>query len=120
MTTADADAPLLDVPYLDDMREWLGDEALAGLLATAPEQLESELAALAGHWRAGDLAAVRESGHRIKGAAGSVACRRLSALGHRVQLLDAFDEPLLADVTAAVAAATAALAEYRAGLVVPA
>lgn len=111
MTVADNDLPLLDTPYLDDMRGWLGDDVLASLLLTAPESFAAELATIETKWRNADLREVQEAGHRLKGAAGSVACRRLSDAGQTFQMLSGLDRPaMIEDLKTEVAAA--ALAEY--------
>lgn len=112
-----SDEPILDTPYLDDMREWVGGEALITLLACAPEALKAELAILRAAWDRADLSEVRETGHRLKGAAGSVACRRLAAMGHTVQTLRGLDESHLLDMLDdAVEAALSAIAAYAEGL----
>ncbi|MGE5504273.1 MAG: hypothetical protein ACM31L_07595, partial [Actinomycetota bacterium] len=41
------DRPLADHAYLDDMRGWVGDETLAGLIGGAATVLRTELDALA-------------------------------------------------------------------------
>ncbi len=83
-----SDLPVLDNAYLEDMRQWVGDSTLLGLLATAPDSFTGELAAIRSAWNAKDLQTVRETGHRLKGAAGSVGCRRLADLGHQFQKLE--------------------------------
>lgn len=79
------DAPIVDLSYLEDMRQWVGDDSLIGLLATAPESFNGELAAIRAAWEIMDLQAVRETAHRLKGAAGSVGCRRLAEMANQLQ-----------------------------------
>lgn len=113
MTIANSELPVLDIAYLDDMRGWIGDDVLASLLEVAPESFAGELASIETNWQAADLREVQEAGHRLKGAAGSVACRRLSDAGQTFQLLPALDQPgVIDELRAEVAAAKAALAEY--------
>lgn len=81
--------PVLDPTYLEDMRQWVGNEALQALLATAPDSFRAELAAIQAGWTAGDLRAVRENAHRLKGAAGSVGCRRLADAAQVLQKIGA-------------------------------
>jgi CheY-like chemotaxis protein len=108
--------PVLDSAYLDDMRQWVGDETVLALLATAPDSLRGEFAALRAAWAAGDLHQVHETGHRMKGAAGSVGARRLAALAHAMQNLSPaeFTGTLRLDgLAAALDTAMAALAAWR-------
>lgn len=100
--------PIIDDAYLEDMRQWVGDATLLSLLATAPESFTGELAAIQAAWQSGDLAAVHETAHRLKGAAGSVGCRRLAETAHRMQKLTQAEfgearhlDQLIAEVTTA-------------------
>lgn len=78
-------APVLDPTYLDDMRQWVGDQTLLTLLASAPESFMTELAAIRLAWEDGNAQGVRENAHRLKGAAGSIGCRRLADLAQAMQ-----------------------------------
>ncbi|MEW5727904.1 MAG: Hpt domain-containing protein [Pseudomonadota bacterium] len=116
-TITAAEAPVLDIAYLDDMRGWVGEEVLAGLLDAAPGSLAEMIAAIQEAWAAADLGEVREAGHRLKGGASSIACRRLADIGHRIQFLAGLDDrAVLAELEAEGGEATAAIASYRAAL----
>lgn len=111
------DDPILYTPFLDDMREWLGDDVLVPLLDCAPEALRAEMGALRVAWHRADLDEVRETGHRIKGAAGSVACRRLASMAHTFQMLDGLEDSRMLDTLhAAVEDAASAITAYSSGL----
>lgn len=107
---APALAPVLDLDYLEDMRQWVGDDTLLSLLSTAPASFDGELTTIGAAWDSGDIHMVRETAHRLKGAAGSIGCRRLADLAHRLQkmteeeLSDRSHEDVLAqEVKAALA-----------------
>lgn len=106
--------PVLDEAYMNDMRQWVGDGTALTLLAAAPDSFRDELQAITAAWNNGDGKSVRENAHRLKGAAGSVGCRRLAETAQILQRSDIQDlndrqplERLTADVTAAIAATTA-------------
>ncbi|HLO75177.1 MAG TPA: ATP-binding protein [Magnetospirillum sp.] len=106
-------APVLDDAYLEDMRQWVGDATLLSLLATAPTSFFDELQAIRAAWEAGDITGVRENAHRLKGAAGSVGCRRLAEVAQGLQKLPDADlgatghlDQLAEAVEAALAATT--------------
>ncbi|MGE5478101.1 MAG: ATP-binding protein [Bacteroidales bacterium] len=110
------DAPVLDGHYLEDMRQWVGDSALLTLLATAPDSFNAELASIQAAWREGNAVSARENAHRLKGAAGSVGCRRLAELAQQIQKLnpsDLGDPGLLGRLEGEVAAAIAATSQWR-------
>lgn len=112
----DEEFPLLDQAYLEDMRQWVGDSTLLTLLATAPASFSDELAAIRAAWHGGNVDAVRENAHRLKGAAGSVGCRRLSALAQTLQRVAAEEltsPALLQELETEVAAAIAAATQWR-------
>lgn len=105
--------PVLDPAYLDDMRQWVGDETLLNLLATAPDSFNTELASIRLAWNSGNAQAVRENAHRLKGAAGSVGCRRLADMAQALQKMADGDlvaierlDTLEQEVASAIAAAT--------------
>lgn len=111
------DVPVLDAAYLDDMRGWVGDEVLAELLEAAPMSLDDMIGGVRGAWENGDLAAVHEAGHRLKGGAASIACRRLAELAHRIQTITGLeDSAALTRISREAEAAKDAIAGYRAGL----
>jgi len=83
-----AAVPVLDSAYLEDMRQWVGDATLLSLLATAPESFNGELTTIRSASEAQDFQLMRETAHRLKGAAGSVGCRRLADLAHQIQRMD--------------------------------
>lgn len=106
--------PVLDPAYLDDMRQWVGDSTVLALLAAAPQSFRDELTQITEAWQARNLRGVRENAHRLKGAAGSVGCRRLADTAQSIQKsgdADLGDPCLLqrlnTDVDAAIAATTA-------------
>ncbi|MGE5514461.1 MAG: ATP-binding protein [Bacteroidota bacterium] len=108
--------PVLDPAYLDDMRQWVGDATLLTLLATAPDSFNDELASIRTAWRDGDLQGVRENAHRLKGAAGSVGCRRLAEVAQAAQKITAADlatPTLLRELETGVVAAIAAATQWR-------
>ncbi|MBC7905794.1 MAG: response regulator [Rhodospirillaceae bacterium] len=108
--------PILDVAYLEDMRQWVGDDTLVSLLATAPDSFNGELSAIGSAWERGDLNMVRETAHRLKGAAGSIGCRRLSDLAHRLQKMDEAElseAGYLDTLTTEISAALCELAQWR-------
>ncbi len=108
-----ADTPVLDMAYLDDMRGWVGDDVLMELLKAAPPNLAAMIEAVREAWRNGDVETVREAGHRLKGGASSIACRRLADLGQAIQLLKSLDDAtLLPRLDAEERAAMAAIAAY--------
>lgn len=113
---------ILDHPYLDDMREWVGDDVIATLLSSAPEALRAEIASLRAAWERADLAEIREVGHRLKGAAGSVACRRLASMGQMIQTLPDLpkDAGFLDPIADAVEEAAISIAAYVDGLAIKA
>jgi Signal transduction histidine kinase len=86
---APSEIPVVDDSYLEDMRQWVGDDTLLGLLGSAPDSFTGEMAIIRAAWECGDLDVVRETAHRLKGAAGSVGCRRLSSFAHVIQKLEA-------------------------------
>lgn len=104
-------APVLDMDYVEDMRHWVGDATVTSLMTSAPQSFTQELADLREAWHEGDIQTVREKAHRLKGAAGSVGCRRLSDLAQIIQKLPEPDlqrhehlEQLVSEVAAASAA----------------
>lgn len=116
MPPMDGESPLLDHDYLEDMRQWIGDATLLTLLATAPDSFRSEQDAIRAAWHAGQVDNVRENAHRLKGAAGSVGCRRLAALAQALQKVAAEDLAaldLLQELEMEVAAAIAAATQWR-------
>lgn len=111
-TTTDG-LPVLDPAYVEDMRQWVGDQTLLSLLATAPESFNTELNAIRLAWNSGNGQGVRENAHRLKGAAGSVGCRRLAEMAQSLQKMADMDliaierlEALEQEVAAAIAATT--------------
>ncbi|MGE5545911.1 MAG: Hpt domain-containing protein [Solirubrobacterales bacterium] len=121
MTIISSELPVIDIAYLEDMREWVGDDTLRTLIDDAPASIAAELASISQSWQADDLHAVRENGHRLKGAAGSLALRRLADLGHTVQRIDDLaDGQVLGLLEDTAAEALRALADYRATKLLPA
>ncbi|MBC7950655.1 MAG: response regulator [Rhodospirillaceae bacterium] len=109
-------APVLDLAYLEDMRQWVGDDTLLSLLSTAPDSFSEERTAMSTGWQNGDLSMVRETAHRLKGAAGSIGCRRLSELAHRLQRMTEAELSApghLDDLTREMDAALAELSQWR-------
>ncbi|MCR6632298.1 MAG: response regulator [Magnetospirillum sp.] len=109
---AETELPILDGSYLDDLRQWVGDATVLTLLASAPASFNDEMAAIRAAWSRRDPQSMRENAHRLKGAAGSVGCRRLAELAQTLQKMR--DEEILAptrldelagEVEAAIAAA---------------
>lgn len=112
----DGEPPLLDHAYLEDMRQWVGDTTLLTLMSTAPESFNGELEAIGAAWQSGNVTGVRENAHRLKGAAGSVGCRRLAAMAQALQKVAAEDlrrTDLLNELKHEVAAASAATTDWR-------
>ncbi len=108
--------PVLDPAYLDDLRQWVGDATALTLLAAAPESFRDELAAITAAWHGGDAKGVRENAHRLKGAAGSIGCRRLAEAAqalHKTEAIDLGDRAPLQRLTAEVAAAIDAATAWR-------
>jgi HPt (histidine-containing phosphotransfer) domain-containing protein len=59
---------------------------------------------------------VRETAHRLKGAAGSIGCRRLSDMAHRLQRMDETElgaPSHLAELIEEIDAALAELSQWR-------
>ena len=113
---ADDNSPALDPDYIEDMRQWVGDSTVLALLAAAPQSFREELSRITAAWEAGDSRTVRENAHRLKGAAGSVGCRRLSETAQAIQKgdpSDLSDRHLLDRLTAEVDRAIAAAATWR-------
>lgn len=109
-------APVLDPAYLEDMRQWVGDATLVTLLTTAPDAFQEELTAIRAAWHDGNLQGVRENAHRLKGAAGSVGCRRLSDTAQTIQKItreDLGNAGYLSQLEAEVATAVAAATQWR-------
>ncbi|MBX9635806.1 MAG: response regulator, partial [Magnetospirillum sp.] len=109
-------APVIDRAYLEDMRQWVGDTTLLSLLATAHDSFTGELAVIRKGWASGDLTSVRETAHRLKGAAGSVGCRRLADLSHRIQKLtqaELGENQILEDLIQEVAIALEAISQWK-------
>ena len=77
--------PVLDEPYLADLRGWVGETVLADLLAGAPHSFRPVMADLTANWRADARADMREAAHRLAGGAGSIGARRLADLARRCQ-----------------------------------
>lgn len=108
--------PVLDLAYLEDMRQWVGDDTLLSLLSTAPESFAGELTAIGAFWDSGDLHMVRETAHRLKGAAGSIGCRRLADMAHRLQKMEdaeLVDAGHLGALNEAIDAALTELSQWR-------
>lgn len=78
--------PVVDRPYLDDMRQWIGDDTLLVLIEHAPRAFLGEACELRRLWDIGDMMAAREVAHKLKGSASSVGCRRLSEAALAAQL----------------------------------
>lgn len=113
---AESGLPVLDSAYMDDMRQWVGDATALTLLAAAPESFRDELAAITAAWGNGDEKTVRENAHRLKGAAGSIGCRRLADAAQALQktgALNLADRAPLDHLTQEVAAAIDAAAAWR-------
>lgn len=114
---AEADAsglPVLDHAYLEDMRQWVGEATVLALLAGAPASFDEELAAITRAWESGDKRRLRENAHRLKGAAGSVGCRRLADVAQSIQHEDGpGDRRRLDRLTAEAAAAAVAITAWR-------
>lgn len=116
MPPMDGEPPLLDFAYLEDMRQWVGDATLLTLLATAPGSFLGEMEAIRAAWHKGDAEGVRENAHRLKGAAGSVGCRRLAALAQTLQKVGGEElraHALLQTLEEEVATAIAAATQWR-------
>lgn len=112
----DGELPLLDHAYLEDMRQWIGDSTLLTLLSTAPDSFNGELAAIRTAWLGRMVEEVRENAHRLKGAAGSVGCRRLAAMAQDLQkvVVEELDLPdRLHALEMEVATASAAATQWR-------
>jgi hypothetical protein len=77
--------PIIDHEYLDELRHWVGQTTLVELAEIAPEVFGVEAGAVRQAWQQGDVDALREAGHRLKGVASSLACRRLASLGQFIQ-----------------------------------
>jgi HPt (histidine-containing phosphotransfer) domain-containing protein len=107
---------VIDRAYLEDMKEFVGTETLAGLIDDAPGSFRREYHDLEAGWRRGDAAAVHEFAHRLKGAAGSIGAARLSAVAHLCQQGPLCDAATLARLAREIAAAETALADYLAAL----
>lgn len=108
--------PVIDDDYLEDMRQWVGDATLISLLETAPDSFNGEMTAIRQAWDTGDVQTIRETSHRLKGAAGSVGCRRLADLAHVIQKLtptDVAGRQLLESLEQEVAMAAAEIIQWR-------
>jgi CheY-like chemotaxis protein len=111
-----AATPVLDLAYLEDMRQWIGTETVMSLLATAPSSFTLEATAIHAAWNAHDLTGVRENAHRLKGAACSVGCCRLSDFAQAMQKISAAElshAERLSQLDDEIAEALAATAQWR-------
>ena len=81
-----ASADMLDEGVLRELRESLGLEALAALLAVHREQLQQHTESLEQAFEQGDLAALAARAHRLKGESGSLGGRRLADSARRLEL----------------------------------
>lgn len=118
----DAQPPVVDRAYLDDMRGWVGDEALSGLLGAAEETFINDLSQVEAAFAARDLPLLHETAHRLKGCAASIGATRLAKMAHGLQLcppewLD--DGEAMPTLRQETRTALDGLAEFRSSLPLP-
>ncbi|WP_111414023.1 ATP-binding protein [Billgrantia lactosivorans] len=78
---------IVDESVLSELQETLGAEALATLFAVHREQLQQHADNLQAALERGDMAALAEGAHRIKGESGSLGGQHLAAIAQRLERL---------------------------------
>ncbi|UYG02812.1 ATP-binding protein [Halomonas sp. LR3S48] len=75
----------VDEGVLGELRETLGEKALATLFAVHREQLQQHAVNLQSAWEQDDMVQLEEGAHRIKGESGSLGGRRLAEVAGRLE-----------------------------------
>ncbi|NIC07300.1 ATP-binding protein [Billgrantia bachuensis] len=78
---------IVEEGVLGELRETLGADALATLFAVHREQLQQHAENLQAALEQGDMVALAEGAHRIKGESGSLGGRRLAEIAQRLERL---------------------------------
>nr|WP_300999947.1 ATP-binding protein [Halomonas sp.] len=79
-------AEMLDQEVLVELQESLGLATLGTLFAVHREQLQQHAVSLSEAFECGDLSALADRAHRVKGETGSLGGRRLAATARRLEL----------------------------------
>lgn len=84
---ADVDLePLFDPEQLDLLRDALGTEELASMLAQLPESAAESLGVIRSAVAAGDIDGARKAAHVLKGFSSSFGAARLSSVAREIEL----------------------------------
>jgi PAS domain S-box-containing protein len=110
--STDMDAPLLDAEVLDALRNAIGNERLAALLAALPAAASRELNRIAAAQADGNAGGVERAAHDLKGLAGNFGARRLAEVAAALQAEPGRTD-LLQALSTALADTTAAVDNYR-------
>lgn len=102
----------LDLDYLEDLRDGIGDAALGELIDRAPISFTEALDQLRLAWRNDDRAGIEDHAHRLKGAAASIGCRDLAQAALRVMLDPTPDARIIAALDDLAARSARALRTY--------
>lgn len=105
---------MLDLDYLRDLRDGIGDDALGELIARAPHSFADALAQLRLAWHVGDGDGIEDHAHRLKGAAASIGCRHLADAALAVMVGRTMDAQTIAGLEEIAHRSVAALAAYLA------
>ncbi len=96
---ADAGAPVLDTALLSDLQSAIGTEGVREALTLFLEDGPPHVAAIARHFDAAEITALRREAHALAGIAKAVGLLRLAAVADHLQRAAEASQPDLASVT---------------------
>ena len=115
------DVALLDIAVLDETRDIIGDEAMAGIVAAALEGLSESVMEIEAAMRADDARQIKRIAHKIKGTAAQLGATRAQTVAESIETGTASDVPAaVAALSTAITQSVRMLDDYAATLKVTA
>ena len=116
-----AEVPLFDATVLNETRDVIGDEVMAGIMATAIDGLRQSLAEIEAAVHTDDARQIKRLAHRIKGAAAQLGAVRAQSVAESIETGKVSDvRTAVAALGAAITQAGVMLDDYAAALKVTA
>jgi HPt (histidine-containing phosphotransfer) domain-containing protein len=116
---AASDDPALDCPQLESLAAHLPADSVRQLLASFPDQIDSQISSIEAFSAIADLAALAREAHTLAGCSGNFGARKLSRLAREIKAAceDADSERaarVVARLRAAAGEASAGLSDWLA------